>query len=291
MLDSCMDIDKNSHSCSLTPSDFQQQLPFYPLNIGYFQAGRGYYTIRTGLHNYLLLVTVSGGGKLTVKKQTCILHPGTAVLVDCSHFQDYRTDPEKGNWNFYFIHFHMQSPEGYCQLLLKRLTPVHLNDLSQSISRLQKLISLCGENDAAACVMESHLISGLLTDMIRSAQEEKSSSCSRYDMARLAEYIRSNCEKDLHLEDFIRFSNISRYYLIRLFEQQTGISPCRYLHLCRISRAQMLLSGTELSVAKIAEQVGYQDATVFIRHFRSVHNMTPGEYRKESVRMQNGFSD
>ena len=133
----------------------------------------------------------------------------------------------------------------------------------------------------------SNLISDILTEMVCSLAEngKEDTALNRPDILNLAEYIRTNYRENLHIEDFCKYSNLSRHYLIRVFERQMGMPPYRYLHMCRIKQAQILLRTTYWSVAEIAEQVGYESDTVFIRHFRSLSGMTPGTYRKESIRM------
>ena len=79
-------------------------------------------------------------------------------------------------------------------------------------------------------------------------------------------------------------ANLSRYHLIRLFRQQMGVPPYRYLHQCRIQRAQELLRATDATIAEIGERVGYSDPVNFIRHFRALTGLTPAKYRKESIR-------
>lgn len=101
----------------------------------------------------------------------------------------------------------------------------------------------------------------------------------REDIAALAAFIRSNFVENLHVEDFVKETHLSKHHLIRLFEKQIGLSPYRYLHLCRVRRAEILLRDSEYQVAQIAYGVGYNSPTVLIRHFRAFFGTTPGEYR------------
>lgn len=48
----------------------------------------------------------------------------------------------------------------------------------------------------------------------------------------------------------------------------------------RVRKACELLRSTRLSVQEIAEQVGYQDVTYFIRMFKKHEQVTPLKYRK-----------
>ena len=45
-------------------------------------------------------------------------------------------------------------------------------------------------------------------------------------------------------------------------------------------RAKCLLDNSDLSLARIAERVGYETDGAFNRAFKRVVGMTPGEYRR-----------
>ena len=102
----------------------------------------------------------------------------------------------------------------------------------------------------------------------------------REDIAALASFIRENFVEDLHIEDFVKETHLSKHHLIRLFEKQTGVTPYRYLNLCRVRHAEKLLRHTDIPVGAIACGVGFNSATVFIRQFRAFCGMTPREYRR-----------
>ena len=48
----------------------------------------------------------------------------------------------------------------------------------------------------------------------------------------------------------------------------------------RIERAKELLIQTDMAVGDVVSAVGYQSASSFIRKFKAVTGMTPGQYRE-----------
>lgn len=56
-----------------------------------------------------------------------------------------------------------------------------------------------------------------------------------------------------------------------------------YVVYLRIERAKLLLLNTSLSVNVIAEMCGYESASYFIKSFKAVTGMTPGQYQKENL--------
>lgn len=67
-------------------------------------------------------------------------------------------------------------------------------------------------------------------------------------------------------------------HLNRLFEDELGIGVKQALRLLRVNRAVMLLHGTP-RLAECAQLLGYYDQSHFIREFRAVCGISPGEYR------------
>jgi AraC-like DNA-binding protein len=73
--------------------------------------------------------------------------------------------------------------------------------------------------------------------------------------------------------------NVSEDYLTRLFKRELGLSPWEYLSRYRIKRAKELLETTDLSVAALAEKVGFSDQAYFSRVFRKLAGMPPQAWR------------
>lgn len=67
--------------------------------------------------------------------------------------------------------------------------------------------------------------------------------------------------------------------LNRRFRTATGMSPLAYLQQYRLQNARDLLRTSNLSIAEVALQVGYQDSGYFCRLFKQTMKQTPRDYR------------
>jgi AraC family transcriptional regulator of arabinose operon len=74
--------------------------------------------------------------------------------------------------------------------------------------------------------------------------------------------------------------NLSPSRLRHLFKSETGQTPFQYLKCIRLQKAAALLGTTFLSVKEIANQVGIQNASQFIREFKKQYGVAPTNYRK-----------
>ena len=95
--------------------------------------------------------------------------------------------------------------------------------------------------------------------------------------------------------DFIS-QNFAQRLTLRTVAGHVGLSPCRTAHLIReftgstvlqiiqqvrIRHAQELLKRTSKSCTEIAYDVGYEDQSYFIKHFKRITGATPVAYRRK----------
>jgi transcriptional regulator GlxA family with amidase domain len=65
-----------------------------------------------------------------------------------------------------------------------------------------------------------------------------------------------------------------------LLKTHYGVTPGQWIQACRIKRAQQLLEHSDVSLAQIAAETGYQDPTVFYKAFRKLTGEAPGRWRR-----------
>lgn len=86
------------------------------------------------------------------------------------------------------------------------------------------------------------------------------------------------------VEELARVANTSRSVLAERFQQMVGSSPMQYLTTWRMMLAANLLSGSNAPLSRIAEDVGYQTDTAFIRAFRREFGSPPATWRRNQTR-------
>ena len=85
----------------------------------------------------------------------------------------------------------------------------------------------------------------------------------------------------MKVEEPSDYVGINRSYFSNLFKQYTGMSPVKYLQNFRITKAQHMLTISELSIENIAFSCGYQSSEAFQKIFRNTTGMSPNAYRQE----------
>lgn len=73
---------------------------------------------------------------------------------------------------------------------------------------------------------------------------------------------------------------MTEYTANRMFKEAAGISLRKYVLCKRKDLAKELLITTDMSVAGIAERVGFSSCSYFIRVFKQEEEITPYAYRQ-----------
>lgn len=77
----------------------------------------------------------------------------------------------------------------------------------------------------------------------------------------------------------------SRSQLCRLMKEQTGLTPHEYIQKLRMNYAMDLVTSTNLSVASIADKIGFSSTNHFIATFKHEFSVTPSEQRRKTMRL------
>ena len=68
-----------------------------------------------------------------------------------------------------------------------------------------------------------------------------------------------------------------------LFKRATGLSPKRFQMRARLLKAGRLLRETDLPIADVAEQTGFESIYAFSHRFRRAVGCTPTSYRQKTT--------
>jgi AraC family transcriptional activator of mtrCDE len=77
-------------------------------------------------------------------------------------------------------------------------------------------------------------------------------------------------------------ARVSRATLVRIFRRVAGLAPLAFLSELRLELARHRLASTNMSLAKLAAEVGYDSESSFARAFRRRFGVSPGRSRSSS---------
>lgn len=95
----------------------------------------------------------------------------------------------------------------------------------------------------------------------------------------LIEYINSNLDKNLVIENLAEFLFVSKYHLMRKFKKYTGYTIHNYILQKRLIKARsLLMQGINLN--QICTLCGFESYSNFIRYFKKQYGLPPKKYIK-----------
>lgn len=82
---------------------------------------------------------------------------------------------------------------------------------------------------------------------------------------------------------FAALLGVSTGYLTEAVREVTGSTPGHLIRRARVLEAKRLLAGTDLTVVRVAREVGFADPAYFCRFFRRETGTSPGDYRRGGI--------
>ncbi|MDR1636439.1 MAG: helix-turn-helix transcriptional regulator [Treponema sp.] len=96
---------------------------------------------------------------------------------------------------------------------------------------------------------------------------------------KVKEYIGGNFRNpDINISITGLHFNMSPFYLSRIFKEETGMGLLEYINALRIGEGKKLLARGQ-SIVKTAEMTGFRNSNAFIRVFKKLTGVTPGQYK------------
>jgi len=110
---------------------------------------------------------------------------------------------------------------------------------------------------------------------------ERGLSPDEQSMRRYIAFLDQNFFEATTIDDAANELGMSRRHFTKLFSKHAGQSWLRFVRGRAVEHAQTRLRQTELPIASVAFECGFNDLTTFYRHFKRVTGVSPAKYRRE----------
>ena len=108
-----------------------------------------------------------------------------------------------------------------------------------------------------------------LCDVMSKKIKGQSHSAGFAQIVNITEYIKSNLDKALSLDDISKVSNFSKATLNRLFKEYLNVSPIEYVLNCRKSKARELIAEKRYTKSEIAQMCGFYDLSHMNKYLKN----------------------
>lgn len=233
---------------------------------------------------YCLAIMLQGVETLVCRGQSYQAFPGDLMLLNA----DEAHSSKSVGTEYRVIHIHPKalSRIGFEVGGRKLETPYFPNPVikDSSLFRLLLNLHLKLEQNASPLEQESELISavGLLLarhNEIRSTFQPlgKEPRCIK----QVLDYLKAHYAESVSLTQLASLADLSPFYLLRVFRNQTGVPPHEYQTQVRIAHARKLIQSGH-SISQAALETGFFDQSHLSRNFKRIVGVTPGRYFSQS---------
>ncbi len=170
----------------------------------------------------------------------------------------------------------------------ERVLRVDVSERHGVESAMEKIKAEC-ENRQSGWELssKSRLISLLIryARMYETQKGQQKSASSDYYMYiyKILQFVNDNYKSDIGMQELSQVTGLSVDYMARRFKAVMHMSPAEYIRRFRIAKAMELLGSTDMSIAKVAEETGFSDISLFSRVFKNAVGLPPASYRKNLV--------
>ncbi|WP_281888773.1 AraC family transcriptional regulator [Paenibacillus sp. YYML68] len=279
-------------------------LPHF-ITVGHSWWKRGQVHFKRSWNIYDLIIVTNGALYITEDDQPYTISAGQMLLLEPSRthwgHQSCEEDTET-----YFVHFshpypHREldssgfpwtsslqpgcdldpSPRGH-SMYIPKYADVQVSDLIPVLNHMVEI----RDHSFVQNVLELHSLAvKLFVELQHIIYRQKAMPRSLELCTKVTRYIEMNFNAPIsarQLETEIHF-NID--YITRCMKKHTGMTPLQYMQHIRIEHSKRKLATTMLSIQEIADHIGFERSSYFIRIFRGKEGMTPGQYRERMQRM------
>lgn len=236
--------------------------------------------------NYIIHFVLEGKGTYQMGDAVYEIRKGQGFLIEPETVISYKAD-EKEPWTYMWIGFAGERAGKYLlDIGLHNANPVFQ---CKCMEELKSLLLKMFERQQISVANQYHLQSllyeffAVLADGVKIDTIEHDGKDNIY-VREAVNFIRNNYFRGINVSDIADHISVNRSYLYKLFQASFQMSPKDFLTTYRISRAEELLTWSELSIESIAWSCGYNDALVFSKVFKKITGLSPTGYRKQNVK-------
>lgn len=94
-------------------------------------------------------------------------------------------------------------------------------------------------------------------------------------------YMQEHINENFCLDDLSQHACLSKFHLIRIFKQATGMTPQSYFQEIRYRRACEMLEKKSIRIQDVAWELGFNEVAAFSKFFKKHARVTPSQWKRQ----------
>lgn len=267
-----------------TASSFAKASLIYLQEIGYLKARKPHISSRTYLPSYLFFIVLSGSGTLDYQGENYRLAEKDCVFIDCTKPYSHNTSDDL--WQIAWVHFNGPTMPGIYAKYEERgglpvFRPNQDGGTDAFYTSLKNIYETANSSDYIKDMKINDGLAKILSlIMAESWQPDiQHKDAKKKNIVQIKNYLDEHFTESLSLDFLAEMIYINKYYLVKIFKQQYGLTISQYIQQKRITHAKHLLRFTDRSVESIGAECGMEQPHYFSRIFKKVEGISPSQYR------------
>ncbi len=259
---------------------YNDDLPVHLLTCGYVTWTEDYYYGPTTRYDYIIHYINQGVMHFTLNGKKYDAHTGEYCIIYPGETASYYLDPSNYGMNFIVTWIGLNCERS--DLLMKYLgitenehiVPCYSTDFTRAVLDIFAYVESVNPKKHSQLKLAAMGLTAL--DLLKKNDAPRQ---NKPDYVKSAlNYINYKYIDGITVRDISDSLALNRSYFFKLFKQETGMSPEKYLIEFRISKAKELLLIPDITVDKVASAVGFFDPYYFSRVFKKSVGVSPKEY-------------
>lgn len=256
----------------------EKELPLYLVNMGIHEC-QGHIEREDGFAYPQILYCTKGSGILISEGRSYSITPHMAFFLPAGVPHEYF--PAGNVWD---VHWVVPGGSSLPELLEHfQLTEVSIYKLSD-IRKLESAFRSMHESLHSDDIFGNYRCAGFLYEFLlefyRLISLKESGNYYSPALHKALDYINQHFSKQITMEELCETSGVSKQHLCYLFRSSLHMRPMEYITRKRLQSAKEMLSNSDSSIEKIADDTGFCTASYFCKMFKRFEGITAGEFRK-----------
>lgn len=268
-----------------TPSPFAKENLAYLQEVGYLKARKPHVSSRSYLPSYLFFIVLSGSGTLDYQGENHNLSEGDCVFIDCTKPYSHHTSDNL--WQIAWIHFNGPTMPGIYAKYQERgglpvFCPKEKNNTEVFYTALKNIYEAADSSDYIKDMKINDGLAKILSLIMAESwhADMQLKDTKKQNIVQIKNYLDEHFTESISLNTLAEMIYINKYYLIKTFKQQFGLTIGQYIQQKRVTHAKHLLRFTNSTIESIGAQCGMEQPHYFSRTFKKIEGISPSQYRK-----------
>ncbi|GAA3638707.1 AraC family transcriptional regulator [Lactobacillus hamsteri] len=237
-----------------------------------------------GRSGYMIHCITGGHGIFKSNGITYHLKEGDMFYIE-PHKTTYMEADEKDPWTFYWVRFVGNLVPKYMNRinLSSKNAVMNQNDLPTVFQDVIDIVEYSKNTGPRDFYYQSKMLNILNSLQLHypkpSLHNNIPTATDIYDRA--LRYISNNYEEQISVHDLVKYLNIDRSYLFRIFKKYSHTNPQDFITDYRLRKASEMLKSKENNIEYVGLSCGFVSYQSFFRFFKKKYGISPSDYKKK----------